>query len=132
MKNSDLFKKWLLLAEEDFEMANIAFNNDKYLFSAFHLQQSIEKSLKAIYILKKDSQPPYIHDLNKLYILLKDELDLPLENYYKLFSALTPFYVQARYPSYKENTMKTLTKNILIKYIETAKGFLSWLKTMKN
>jgi HEPN domain-containing protein len=67
----ELARKWLAIAEDDFEMSVIAMDKRKLLHSAFHLQQSQEKALKGIYVFHALGQPPYTHDLSRLADELK-------------------------------------------------------------
>jgi HEPN domain-containing protein len=44
MPNKELARKWLRIAEDDFEMSLIAREKGKLLYAACHLQQSQEKA----------------------------------------------------------------------------------------
>jgi len=63
-------------------------------FTGFHLQQAVEKSLKAWLALKRVDYPK-THDLNPLFGLLEDEGE-DIELFWSLLE-LNPFAVQFRY-----------------------------------
>ena len=63
--------------------------------TAFHAQQSIEKSFKAI-IQSKNIKIPKQHDLLRLYSFVEDTL--PLDNY-DLLDILNELYIDSRYPA---------------------------------
>lgn len=119
--------KWLALADEDLRVATLALDNGIYLQSSFHCQQAMEKSLKGLIILLKEEEPPYTHDLVRLYQVLLSS------KYYdqKLgikFAGVNPFYIQSRYPSYKTNLSLNLTKQKVIDYLMLAKEVYQWLE----
>ena len=59
-------KKWLKVAEEDFEMMNLAWKNHKYAHTILFAQQSVEKIIKA-YIVEHSKRPPRkIHAIEEL------------------------------------------------------------------
>ena len=126
-KIAELTSKWLEIAREDFEMATIAFEKEKFLYCAFHLQQSIEKTLKGLFVSLDKGQPPYIHDL----VRLADELasDLTIDPKHRaFFSELNPFYIKARYPDYKKFVEQSLSKTLVIKYLTLGSEVLQWLE----
>jgi HEPN domain-containing protein len=126
-KTIELASKWLEIARDDFEMAQIAFDKGKLLYSAFHTQQSTEKSLKGLFVLFEKGQPPYIHDLARLAEELENEFAIDLKH--KSFSSeLNPFYIKARYPDYKRFVSQSLSKNLMSKYLTLGKEVLQWLE----
>lgn len=60
-----IVRAWLEAAEEDFILAQKAFELDIYRQVCFHAQQAVEKGLKAI-LLEKGIRPKRIHDLLEL------------------------------------------------------------------
>jgi HEPN domain-containing protein len=57
---------WVEQAEEDLQTAGIMFNSGRWKYTIFMCQQTLEKSLKAIYMRKKKDFPPRIHNLFRL------------------------------------------------------------------
>lgn len=63
---------------------------------AFHAQQTVEKSLKAVLVVH-GQVPPRIHDLVRLYaIAIEYEQDIPQDD--TLVARLSQYYTQTRYP----------------------------------
>jgi HEPN domain-containing protein len=91
-----LVNDWIILAEKDVKTASIVIN-EKYLTNivAFHCQQAIEKYFKA-YILEHDKPLLKIHDLPKLYGIIKIIKDLEIDE--DLLSVINETYIEDRYP----------------------------------
>lgn len=118
---------WIDLSEYDLNVARSLYEKGHYLYMGFMCHQSVEKMLKAVYVLKFDSVPPFIHKLDKLIELtgLKDAMS---EIQYDLIDELIPLNIQARYPAYKDAIYKLIddikAKDILVR----TGGLISWLK----
>jgi len=87
--------EWLKASKLDLESIRYIVEVE-YLTSvvAFHAQQSIEKSFKAI-IEYKNKKIPKQHDLLKLKILIKDVLDIHDDD---ILDTLNNLYIDSRYP----------------------------------
>lgn len=129
MNNTELARKWLAIAEEDFEMSLIAREKKKLLYAAFHLQQCQEKVLKGIFVFQGLGQPPYLHDLSRLADAIKPVF--PIEDrFYAFFASLNPFYIRARYPDYKKFIEKSLDETRIDDLQNTGKETLLWLQAL--
>lgn len=86
----------LSLAQKDYKAAVILARAEEPQMEAagFHLQQTVEKALKA-WLLLNEIDFPRTHDLSLLLGLLEDA-DQGIEIYWELL-ALNPFAVQFRY-----------------------------------
>ena len=99
----------------------------RYLYVGFTCHQCIEKILKAYFIFKTGENPPYTHNLFKLandsglYILLSEKQKLHLD-------ILEPLNIETRYPTYKEQLFKKLSKEKCAEIIEQTKSLQSWIK----
>lgn len=60
--------RWIKLAMEDKEMAELAYSARLYNQACFHSQQGAEKCLKA-HLLEKDGKFPKTHSLTELLML---------------------------------------------------------------
>ena len=129
MPNKELARKWLRIAEDDFEMSMIAREKGKLLYAAFHLQQSQEKVLKGIFVFNNLGQPPYIHDLARLADALKASFPID-DRYYAFFASLNPFYIRSRYPEYKNFVERSLNAEMIDDLLKTGEETLQWLKAM--
>jgi HEPN domain-containing protein len=87
---------WITLAEKDVKTASIIIN-EEYLTNivAFHCQQAIEKYFKA-YILEQNRPLLKIHDLPKLYGIIKEIKDFEIDE--DLLSIINETYIEERYP----------------------------------
>ena len=96
MSLTDRPRDLLALAEKDYKAALILARADDPQTDAagFHLQQAVEKSLKA-WLALKSIDYPRTHDLNPLLGLLEDQ-DENIEPFWTLLE-LNPFAVQFRY-----------------------------------
>jgi HEPN domain-containing protein len=96
MSLPDRPRELLALAENDYQAALILAHADDPQTDAagFHLQQAVEKSLKA-WLALKGIDYPRTHDLNPLLGLLEDQ-DENIEPFWNLLE-LNPFAVQFRY-----------------------------------
>lgn len=73
----------------------------RYLYVGFMCHQTIEKILKAYYVVIYNEIPPYSHSLSLLAI--KTDLFEKLNDAQKdIIDHLEPLNIEARYPSYKE------------------------------
>ena len=131
MKNVELFKKWLDLASQDLRMAEFALSQSLWLQTAFHVQQSIEKSLKGLIVLAEIVDPPYTHDLTRLAKLAGDSFPEVLK-YNRVLASINPYYVRARYPSYREQVASALSKDTLERFLATAREILHWSEQKKT
>jgi HEPN domain-containing protein len=88
---------WFLSAESDLLLIQeIELNNNLTHLSAFHAQQSIEKSFKA---LIEEFHLGFIktHSLEMLYDKVKEKISLKLNT--NILITLDQLYIDARYPS---------------------------------
>ena len=93
---------WLTHAESDLNMAKLAEGREEILPEqvCFHAQQAVEKALKGV-LLDRKIEFPLIHDIEALVDIAKQGgVSLPpeMEN----AGSLTPYAVEARYPSFWE------------------------------
>ncbi len=115
---------WIANSDYDYDTAVAMFDSGRYLYVAFTCQQSIEKILKAFINFKTNQTPPYIHNLNKLFII--SELQLSTE-FVKFLDELNFYYIEGRY---SENVME-LAKGFKKEYAEyiltKTKELHSWI-----
>ncbi|HJL88250.1 MAG TPA: HEPN domain-containing protein [SAR324 cluster bacterium] len=88
---------WLLQAENDLEMARLAFENGYFSQTCYHASQSAEKALKSI-IIDLGELPPKTHALNRLKGMLS-HLGLQTSEIDDLkLNFLTRMHTSTRYP----------------------------------
>lgn len=127
MNRSEKTKYWQELAEYDLETAIAMLNSKRYLYVGFMCHQVIEKMLKAHYSANNDDSPPFIHNLKQLSN--KSDLYQKMPDKYKdTIDLLLPLNIEARYPTYKEQLLKSLTNERCIQIIEQTKILKKWIE----
>jgi HEPN domain-containing protein len=99
-------RQWLDYADEDMKMASLGIDvPDESLnrLTAYHLQQSVEKNLKA-YLVYCGVDFPYTHNISVLLEFCEKNIEVPAE--IANAESLTPFAVSARYPGEDEEVSK--------------------------
>lgn len=111
---------WLEMADYDFDTAKAMLDTKRYLYVAFMCHQVIEKTLKAYWSNVLEEPPLKIHTLSRLAERTGLDKEMP-EEYQDFIDVLEPMNIEARYPSYKERLLKSLSEE-RCKYIlsETA------------
>lgn len=93
--NSLAAKEWLKIANDDLQAAKELMDIEHLThISAFHSQQAVEKSLKAI-LEYNNRKVPKKHDLLQLKNLVLDELVVDQDD---LLEDLNTLYIESRYP----------------------------------
>ena len=96
MNNTNMAREWLKVSKIDLEVIKEIINNETLTtVVAFHAQQSIEKSLKAI-LEFKNLNVPKIHNIKKLYILTQSEYSFSID--LDIVSIIDTLYIESRYP----------------------------------
>jgi HEPN domain-containing protein len=118
---------WLDLSEYDLATAKVMLEGERYLYVGFMCHQCIEKILKAAFCKWKEEQVPYTHSLLKLakecglYEKFSEEQK-------DILDKLDPLNIEARYPSYKEKLLESLTDETCAALIRETEGFQRWLR----
>jgi HEPN domain-containing protein len=118
---------WIELSDYDMKTASVMLNGERFLYVGFMVHQSIEKILKAYYIMKYNETPPFSHRLSLLakrasiYEFLSEEQK-------DFMDLIEPLNIEARYPSNKELLIKSLTENRCQDILKKAEEFQVWIK----
>ena len=125
--NKEHIHYWFELSNYDLETAEAMLSTKRYLYVGFMCHQVIEKALKAYWSKIQQEPPLKIHNLSRL--IEKLGLDSQLtEDQLDLIDRLEPLNIEARYPSYKERLMKSLTNEVCDKLINDVKDLQLWIK----
>ena len=108
MDRQEKINYWLEIADYDFETANVMLEGKRFLYVGFMCHQTIEKVLKAYYSSKFDEVPPLIHNLKHIAVKV-GIYDLLSEEQKDIIDLLIPLNIEARYPTYKEQLLKSLS-----------------------
>jgi HEPN domain-containing protein len=94
----------------DYDTAIAMQQSSRYLYVGFMCHQTIEKILKAYYVSALNEPAPYTHRLSLL--IEKAGLSEQFSDHFNdLIDLLEPLNIEARYPSYKESLLKSLSKD---------------------
>ncbi len=119
---------WIEMAEYDLETAKAMLNTRRLLYVGFMCHQVIEKTLKAYWSMVFEEPPLKIHSLSKL--ASKTKLDNEMsDDQLDLIDTLEPLNIEARYPSYKERLLKSLTPENCVNLINSTKDLHIWIKS---
>lgn len=92
---TNISKEWLRASNDDIKIIiKILDDNDLSHMIAFHSQQSIEKSFKAL-IEYKNIKVPKQHDLLKLREIIAEDMDFTNDD---MLDTLNELYIDSRYP----------------------------------
>ncbi len=115
---------WIESSEDDWKVANHLFEKGDYSYSLFFGHLTIEKMLKALYVYRREKNPPYTHSL----IYLAEQVSLNLsEEQLEMIETITDFHIEARYPDEKFSFRKKCTRSFTEWYIVKIKEPREWL-----
>ncbi len=90
-------ENWLNAANDDLILISEIIQNEQLTHMvAFHSQQAIEKSIKAV-LEEKESKVPKIHDIITLKGKIEKYIKLNIEQ--EIFDQINELYIDARYPT---------------------------------
>ncbi|HCO95906.1 MAG TPA: DNA-binding protein [Phycisphaerales bacterium] len=123
-----IIDNWISLAEYDLATAHDMLKANRYLYVAFMCQQAIEKILKACYVKKQRSTPPYTHNLLRLIkeLSFKNEMN---DEMMGTVEELNSYYIESRYTEDIEEISKLLTEAKAVSILNSTKGLFEWIKT---
>ncbi|MBI1971750.1 MAG: HEPN domain-containing protein [Candidatus Aenigmarchaeota archaeon] len=114
---------WIKQALADAKTAKDCLTAGNHYACAFFAHQSVEKALKALFILRFKTAPPKIHDLLKLAKAVKMPKDLQ-----NVAADLTSEAVTTRYPDIAGGTPAELYhKDKALRVLKSARRLLRWL-----
>src|SRR4030066_2247825 len=124
MNKQEKVNYWIKSAENDWRVAGHLFEKGDYPYALFFGHLTIEKLLKAFFVLKFDEPPPYTHRLT--YLAEKAELDISPEKL-ELLEITTDFNLETRYPDEKFTFFKRCTKDFTEAYLRKIEELTEWL-----
>ncbi len=124
MTQKEKIKYWLKSAKQDWTVASHLFEKKDYSYALFFGHLTIEKILKAIYVDKHDSTPPFSHNL--VYLSEKADLDLN-DNDLELLEEVSDFNLEARYPDDKFAFYQKCTQTFTERKLDQIGRIKKWL-----
>jgi len=132
MDSLDKFEYWQDIAQYDLETAQAMFSAGRWLYVVFMCQQAVEKLCKGLYLLFIDDDIPRIHDINSLITKFANKLPEPIDDDKRLlFAKLSAFYLNNRYPGYKERLSTSLNEEEAQIILYKSKEAFKWLLTLR-
>jgi len=132
MTMSEKFEYWRDIAQYDLKTAQAMNKTGRWLYVVFMCQQAIEKICKGLYLLFIDDDIPRIHDINSLLSKFESKLLKPIDDEKRRFFAkLSAFYLNNRYPEYKELLSSSLSKKEAKDILKNTEEVFKWLLTLK-
>ncbi|MDL1974718.1 MAG: HEPN domain-containing protein, partial [Deltaproteobacteria bacterium] len=118
---------WTELSDYDIETAIAMLKSKRYLYVGFMAHQSIEKILKAYFVKTNGATAPFSHSLS--YLAKKAKIYEHFSEDQQLFiDMLEPLNIECRYPSHKEQLMKSLTEERCKEILDNSKELQLWIK----
>ncbi len=119
---------WVEMSDYDFDTAVAMLETKRYLYVGFMCHQVIEKLLKAYWSKVLTVPPLKIHTLSRL--AEKTGLDKEMsEEQFDIIDTLEPLNIEARYPSYKERLMNSLSYDRCEKILRNTNELRIWIKS---
>lgn len=133
MDKEDKYLYWLDIAEYDMVTAESMFSSGRYLYVVFMCQQSLEKLSKGLYCFYIDDNVPRVHNISFILSKVTDSLNIEVdEETFILFDRLAAYYLQGRYPSFKEKISQIIGKDEAKYTLEASKEVFGWMKSLKK
>ncbi len=127
MTINEKVKYWTDIANYDLETAEAMLISKRYLYVGFMCHQAVEKILKAYFTKTKEDTPPFIHNLKSL-ANKSDIYQEFTEEQKDLIDELIPLNIEARYPTYKEKLLKSLSNEKCELLIKQTLELCNWIK----
>lgn len=135
MDREDKYSYWLDIAEYDMDSAEAMLHTGRYAYVTFMCQQSLEKLAKGLYNYYIDDNVPKVHNISfiitKVLGILRIDED-EVESKFRLFDKLAAYYLQGRYPSFKEKISQLVNEEQAKKMLNESKEAFAWLKCLKK
>lgn len=132
MTAEDKFEYWVDIAEYDLKTAEAMLETGRWLYVVFMCQQAIEKLCKGLYVLYEDDNVPRVHAISQILSKFKSKLKIPIvSEKFTFYNKLTSFYLEGRYPEYKDKLSKLLDQEEAKAILEKAKEEFAWLLTLR-
>ena len=129
MESVEIYKDWVESAFEDFSVAQINFNAEKYKHCVVNCHHALEKMVKAIYINYNGKLPRKSHNIVELLREVLGDIvytQLVSEEKQDFFADVTSFYPGINYPD--SNRYNKIERELAEKVLLKTRSELEWLK----
>jgi HEPN domain-containing protein len=118
---------WIEEAEEALTVAEHLYEKGDYSYGLFFGHLAVEKMLKGVYVHRKQTHAPPIHNLVRLAQLAGTNPD---EGRVERLALISSFNIEARYPDLQRSFRKKCTQEFASENLALIKETLQWLKAM--
>jgi len=120
---------WLELADDDALTAWVLLRGGRFLHCGYFCHQAVEKVFKAVIAGKTGRVPPRIHELPRLG-KIGGFWDLMSDAQREAVDHLVPLQLEGRYPAYKEQISRALTRDFCAVLLKDTEDLLCWTKKL--
>jgi HEPN domain-containing protein len=117
---------WTELSKYDIKTAEAMLETKRYLYVGFMAHQAIEKILKAYFVNIKNETAPFSHSLSFL-AKQSDIFKNFSEEQIDYIDLLEPLNIEARYPTHKQQLLKSLTQERCAEILKNAQELQEWI-----
>ncbi|HET7579672.1 MAG TPA: HEPN domain-containing protein [Bacillales bacterium] len=133
MDNEEKYLYWIDIAEYDLKTADIMCNSGRYVYVAFMCQQALEKLAKGLYNYYIGDKVPRVHNISFVLAKVLDHLEIEAdEKTFQLFDKLAAYYIEGRYPTFKEKISVLVDKKEAKHLLKQSKEAFKWMKSLKK
>jgi len=127
MTQEEKIQYWIDISDNDIKAADVLFGGKQYLYVCFMCQQSIEKIFKGYFVKLNSEEHPHIHNL---VVLAKRSniFEMLSEEQKSFIAVLNSFNIEARYPDYKKQLLKSLSNDMTQSILIKTKELQKWTK----
>ena len=122
-----IIKHWVDSSEDDLKTMWTLFNSKSFGWALFIGHISVEKLLKALFVKKFNTHPPFTHNLYRLAEMNGIELT---EEYSDWLDKITSFNINARYDDYKKEFYLSCTVDFAKEWLEKIEIIRKWILQM--
>jgi HEPN domain-containing protein len=117
-------KFWIESSEDDFQAMIHLCKKGHNTWALFIGHLVLEKLLKAWFIKKNSSNPPFIHDL----VRLSEKGNLVLDDEQKdMLDTISTFNIRGRYDDYKKEFYNKCTNAFTQEWVQNISEFKTWI-----
>jgi HEPN domain-containing protein len=125
-------EQWRILAQNDIELAEVVLDRKNWPYVVFFCQQALEKLTKGLHLFFLGTDPPRIHKIDEIVRLFANKLPEPVsDSRYELFSKLSKFYLEGRYPDINQELKFQVDENVAKSFFSQTKEAFEWLLSLK-
>ena len=133
MDKTQKYLYWLDTADYDLNTARAMLNSGRYVYVAFLCQQALEKLAKGLYNYYIDDEVPRVHNISFILDKVLKAINISAsEETYRVFDKLAAYYLEGRYPSFKENVSKLINKTEAKVILNQTEEVYQWMMTLKK